>query len=96
MAKGSYFAKHMQTTSDGIKCIPKTYILNNDNSSLSLPEDIYILKANRQRQEGIMITKDIKYKDLSFQQVDKSIKLKSNFKDAYTLKKQLVDKYANF
>lgn len=38
-------------------------------------------------------TKDIKYKDLSFKEVDKSIKLKSNFTDAYTLKKQLQEKY---
>ena len=41
-------------------------------------------------------TKDAKYKDLSFKEVDKSIDLKSNFTDAYTLKTQLLDKYTNF
>jgi len=40
-------------------------------------------------------TKDIKYKDLSFKEVDKSITLKSNFKDAFTLKTQLIEKYKN-
>lgn len=78
LANKSYFAKHMQTTSDGIKCIPKTYILNNDNSSLSFSKDIYILKANRQRQEGILITKDIKY-----------IKDKA-YDDGYVVAQQLV------
>lgn len=41
-------------------------------------------------------TNDLKYKDLSFKEVDKSINLKSNFKDAYTLKTQLLDKYTIF
>ena len=41
-------------------------------------------------------TSDLKYKDLSFKEVDKSINLKSNFKDAFTLKEQLVDKYKIF
>src|SRR3989344_3234753 len=41
-------------------------------------------------------TSDMKYKDYSFEEVDKSIKLKSNFTDAYTLKNQLLDKYTNF
>jgi len=34
-----------------------------------------------------------KYKELSLRSVDKSIKLKSNFTDAYTLKRQLLEKY---
>ena len=41
-------------------------------------------------------TEDIKYKNLSFKEVDKSIRLKSNFTDAYTLRTQLLDKYTNF
>lgn len=40
-------------------------------------------------------TKDIKYKDLSFKEIDKSIQLKPNFNDAYTLKSQLEEKYSD-
>ncbi len=37
--------------------------------------------------------KNLKYKTLSLKEIDKSIKLKSNFTDAYTLKNQLLEKY---
>lgn len=40
-------------------------------------------------------TKDMKYKDLSFKEIDKSIQLKPNFTDAYTLRTQLLEKYGN-
>lgn len=36
---------------------------------------------------------NLKYKTLSLKEIDKSIKLKSNFTDAYKLKSQLLEKY---
>lgn len=75
MANKANLAKYMNNAN---KYIPNTFILK-DVDSLNLQKDnIYILKKNIQRQEGILITKDIDY-----------IKQKA-YKDGYIVCQELL------
>lgn len=56
LANKGYLANYMR----GSKYLPKTYILS-ENEYPTEDNTLYILKKNIQRQEGLLITKDLKY-----------------------------------